>query len=110
LATTGCVEMNTIERLPQFDTAICAAMSLKSAYAKFAAAVQSCVTERLRAAGVVVEKAHDALIADAVNEVIQDTIYGLGRDELASLESHVAEAVGAAVRIVITTILHQKTA
>ncbi len=94
------LKMNTIEGLPQFDTAICAAMSLKSAYAKFEAAVQSCVAERLRAAGGVVEGAHDARIADAVNAVVQDAIYGLGHDELASLEGHVVEAVDAAVRLV----------
>jgi hypothetical protein len=92
--------MNTIEGLPQFDTAVCAAMSLKSAYAEFEAAVQSCVAERLRAAGDVVEGKHDALIADAVNAVVQDAIYGLGHDELASLEGHVVEAVDAAVRLV----------
>jgi hypothetical protein len=38
--------------LRQFNTALCAAMSLKSAYAYFIGAVYSYVIERLQAAGL----------------------------------------------------------
>jgi hypothetical protein len=102
--------MDSIGNLRQFDAAIDRAIALKSAYAEFVAAVQACVIERLQAAGVGVEEARGTLIADAVHEVVQDTIYGLGRDGHASIKGHTVEAIDAAVRIVITMTRHKKNA
>jgi hypothetical protein len=109
-ATTGRVEMDSISNLRQFDTAIDRAIALKSAYAELVAAVQACVIERLQAASVGIEEARGTLIADAVHEIVQDTIYGLGRDGRTSVKGHTVEAIDSAVRIVITMIRHKKTA
>jgi hypothetical protein len=72
--------MDSIGNLCELDTAIDRAKALKAAYAEFVAAVQACVIEPLRVAGVAVEEARGTLIADAVHEVVQDTIYALERD------------------------------
>jgi len=105
-ATTGRVEMDSIDDLCELDTAVARAKALKAAYAEFVAAVQACVIERLRVAGVAVEAACGTLTADAVHEVVQDTIYALGRD--GSVKGHAVEAIDAAVRVVITMTRHKK--
>jgi len=100
--------MDSIDDLCELDTAVARAKALKAAYAEFVAAVQACVIERLRVAGVAVEAACGTLIADAVHEVVQDTIYALGRD--GSVKGVTVEAIDAAVRVVITMTRHKKNA
>ena len=100
--------MDSIGSFSQLDTAIDRATALKSAYAEFVEVIEACVTERLQVAGVHVDAARAMLIADAVREVVQDTIYRLGRDEREFIKDHTLKTIDEAVRVVLTITRQKK--
>lgn len=94
--------MSVVENSHAFGVAVNAAICVKSTYDQFLWALRICVSERLRAAGADgLEQEHPALLAHAVADAALDAVYGIGRDEMSSVEAHVAEAADAAVRFLL---------